>query len=303
MMSAAWSRADREKEKTSRFSDSLPLLRSPSVKQNLRAAAVGRAGLRRALRRARAAPASKPVARARAEVARTRRIRRGAARARLALDGAERFAAVARDERDRRAGHLDDGAVGPVLGAVDDGLARACGAAVGRARGTRAGARDARGRGRRALLDEPAEVVLAAAAVLLVADLRRGARRRARGAGRFRRRGPREARELADVLDDAARCRRELAARRALGAERVGEVVAREHVGVAAPAVDVRVACTESGARGAAAARGESRPRASVEARRGPRGETVQDRRSPRPGATRTPPLCARSEEAGRGAA
>jgi len=36
MMSAAWSRADREKEKTSRFSDSLPLLRSPSVKQNLR---------------------------------------------------------------------------------------------------------------------------------------------------------------------------------------------------------------------------------------------------------------------------
>jgi hypothetical protein len=34
-----------------------------------------------------------------------------AERARLALDGAERFAAVAREERDRRAGHLDDGAV------------------------------------------------------------------------------------------------------------------------------------------------------------------------------------------------
>ena len=197
MMSAAWSRADREKEKTSRFSDSLPLLRSPSVKQNLRAASTGGPGRppARAPPGARA-PASRPAARARVEVARTRRIRRGAARARLALDGAERFAAVARDERDRRAGHLDDGAVGPVLGAVDDGLARACGAAVGRARGGARGGVSRHfnrrsgvdvepryGRGRRALLDEPAEVVLAAAAVLLVADLRRGARRRARGAG------------------------------------------------------------------------------------------------------------------------
>ena len=63
----------------------------------------------------------------------------------LALDGPEGLAAVARDERDGRRRHLDERAVAPVLGGLDDALARA-------------------------LLDEPPEVVLAALAVRLVPD-------------------------------------------------------------------------------------------------------------------------------------